>query len=76
MLTKQITSSYPPTLLLHAKNDHLVPLAAVEPFHEFLKEKGIKSKLFIVEEGHSSQLIKNNPQAIEKLISFLEKHLK
>lgn len=76
MLTKQITSSYPPTLLLHAKNDHLVSLSSVEPFEKFLKEKGIKSELFIAEDGHSSQLIKNNPEAVEKLISFLDKHLK
>ncbi len=76
MLTKQITSSYPPTLLLHARKDPLVPLSAVEPFKKFLKEKGIESELFLVEEGHSSQLIKNNPQAIEKLILFLDKHLK
>ncbi len=76
MLTKQITSSYPPTLLLHAKKDPLVPLYAVEPFGKFLKEKGIESELFLVENGHSSQLIKNNPEAVEKLISFLDKHLK
>jgi acetyl esterase/lipase len=76
MLTKQIRSSYPPTLLLHAKKDPLVPLFAVEPFEKFLKGKGIESELFIVEEGHSSELIKNNPAAIEKLISFLDKNLK
>lgn len=76
MLTEQITSSYPPTLLLHAKNDHLVPLSTVEPFEKFLKEKGIESELFIVKNGHSSQLIKNNPEAVKKLISFLDKHLK
>lgn len=76
MLTKQITSSYPPTLILHAKNDHLVPFNTVEPFHEFLKEKGIESELFIVEDGHSTQMIKNYPEAVEKLISFLDKNLK
>ena len=75
MLTKQITSSYPPTLILHAKNDHLVPLNAAEPFHEFLKEKGIESELLIVGDGHSSQLIKNNSKAVEKIISFLNKYL-
>ena len=76
MLTKQITSTYPATLFLHAKNDPLVPLAAVEPFEKFLKEKGVESELFVLEEGHSSRLIKNNPEAIKKLISFLVKHLK
>jgi acetyl esterase/lipase len=76
MLTKQITSSYPPTLLIHAKNDHLVPLSAVEPFYEFLKEKGIESELFLEEDGHNNQLIKNNPKAIERLILFMDKHLK
>lgn len=76
MLTKQITSTYPPTLLLHARKDHLVPLSAVEPFEKFLKEKGVESELFLVEEGHSSQLINNNPEAIEKLILFLDEHLK
>lgn len=76
MLTKQITSPYPSTLILHAKNDHLVPLSTVEPFYEFLKKKEIESELFIVQDGHSSQLIKNNPEAIKKLISFLDKHLK
>lgn len=76
MLTKNIASDYPPTLLLHARNYPLVPLDIVETFEEFLKETGVESELYIVENGHSNQLIWNNPKAVDKIISFLDKYLK
>jgi acetyl esterase/lipase len=47
-LTNNVDSDYPPTLLIHAKNDHLVDLQQVSDFHNFLKEKQIKTELFLV----------------------------
>jgi acetyl esterase/lipase len=76
MLTEQITKAYPPTLLVHARNDHLVPLQQVEKFQIFLANKGVDSELYIVENGHSTELIKNNPDALQRIIKFLDKYLK
>lgn len=71
-LTSNIDSDYPPTLLIHAKNDHLVDLQQVNDFYNFLKEKQIKTELYLVENGHSSELINQNPEAIDKMIDFLK----
>jgi acetyl esterase/lipase len=76
MLTKNITANYPPTLLIHAKNDRLVDLPQVEQFEAFLKGVGVDSELYLVEEGHSTQLIRDNPEAVEKIVSFLDKYLR
>ena len=75
-LTSNIDSDYPPTLLIHAKNDHLVALQEVKDFHAFLREKKVKTELFLVENGHSSVLINQNPQAVDKLIEFLNTQMK
>lgn len=75
-LSSNIDSDYPPTLLIHAKNDHLVDLQEVNDFHTFLNEKKVKTELFLVENGHSSALIDQNPQAIDKLIEFLNMQMK
>lgn len=76
MLTKHINSDYPPTLLIHARNDRLASLSQVEQFNIFLKGKNIKSELFIVDDGHNVDLINTNPDAVEKIALFLDKYLK
>ena len=43
MMTKNITADYPPSLLIHAKNDRLVDLPQVEQFYAFLKGLGVDS---------------------------------
>ena len=70
-LTNNIKSDYPPTLIIHAKNDRLVDLKQVNAFYEFLNENKIKSKLYLVENGHSSKLINQNPDAVDEIIDFL-----
>jgi len=75
-LNKNIHPGYPPVLLVHAKNDHLVDISQAEKLFEFLKGKNIESELFVVENGHSSELINNYPDAVEKIIQFLDAHLK
>jgi acetyl esterase/lipase len=74
-LTKNIHIGYPPTLIVHAKNDQLVDYSEAQNFYNFLQEKKIASELFTVENGHSSVLINNSPEAVEKIIQFLDVHL-
>ncbi|ADQ16689.1 hypothetical protein Lbys_0951 [Leadbetterella byssophila DSM 17132] len=71
-LTNNVKSNFPPTLIIHAKNDHLVDLQQVNEFYTFLTGKRIKAELHLVENGHSSELIKQNPEVIEKIIEFLK----
>jgi len=75
-LTDNIRSNFPPTLLVHAKNDHLVDLGQVISFDDFLKDKKVASSLYLVENGHSSELINQNPDAVDEIIAFLNHHLK
>ena len=72
-LTNNVKTGYPPTLIIHAKNDHLVKFADAQAFYTFLQEKDIESELYIVENGHDSTLIKQHPEAADKIVAFLKK---
>jgi acetyl esterase/lipase len=74
-LTANVKPDYPPTLIVHAKNDRLVDLGQVTAFYDFLKEKKVKSEIYLVEYGHSTELINQNPEAVDKIIRFLNKQL-
>ena len=75
-LSKHIKKGYPPTLIVHSKNDLLVDFSQAEKFYKLLKEKGVESELFTVENGHSDEVINNYPEAVDKIIQFLDAHLK
>lgn len=71
-----IDSDYPATLLIHSKNDQNVPFSQAEKLSRALTAKKIEFELFIVPKGHSSGIIRNDPEAVAKIVSFLDKHLK
>jgi len=70
-LSNNIKSDYPPTFLIHAKNDHLVDLQQVNEFYKFLADKQIKTEFCLVENGHSNELINQNPEVLDKIVAFL-----
>lgn len=70
-LTANVKTNYPPTLIVQAKNDRLVDLGQVTAFYDFLKEKKVKSEIYLVEYGHSTELINQNPDAVDEIIRFL-----
>ncbi|HCO67249.1 MAG TPA: hypothetical protein DIT04_05765 [Dysgonomonas sp.] len=72
-LTNNIKTGYPPTLIVHAKNDRAVKFDEAKAFHMFLQDKQIESELYIVENGHSSELIKQHPEAVEEIVAFLNR---
>jgi len=71
-LTNNMKPDFPPTLIIHAKNDHMVGLQEVNDFYAFLTEKQINAELHLVENGHSSELIRQHPEVIDKMIEFLK----
>ena len=71
-----INSDYPPTLLIHSKKDQNVPFSQAEKLIRKLTEEKVESELFIVPQGHSSEIIRNDPGAVAKIVSFLDKYLK
>ena len=75
-LTEHIKSSYPPTLLMHAKQDHLIPVEQVERLYKFMQEKRIKTEFYLTETGHSTQLLQQNPDASTAIVDFLERTFK
>lgn len=72
-LTNRIKAGYPPTLIIHAKNDRAVKFNDAKAFYDFLQEKGIPSELYVVENGHSTELINQYPEAVDEMIKFLNK---
>jgi acetyl esterase/lipase len=72
-LTYNVKSGYPPTLIIHAKNDRAVKFDEARAFYEFLQNKKIESELYVVENGHSSDLIKQHPESVDEIIRFLNK---
>lgn len=75
-LTNNIKTDFPPTLIIHAKNDRLVDLQQVKDFYQFLTNKQIYAELFLVENGHDNELIKQNPAALNEIIKFLNTQFK
>ena len=72
-LTNNIKDSYPPILIIHAKNDRLVKFDDAVVFHKFLQDQKIETELYVVDEGHSSDLINRYPDAIDRIVLFLQK---
>lgn len=72
-LTNNIKTGYPPTLIIHAKNDRAVKFNEANEFYMFLQNKQIESELYVVENGHSSDLIKQHPEAIDEIVAFLKR---
>ena len=73
-LQSNIKSGYPPTLIIHSKNDHLVKLEEAKVFYNFLQDNKIETELYVVENGHSSDLINQHPDSVDKIVTFLNKH--
>ena len=71
-----INSDYPSTLLIHSKKDQNVPFSQAEKLIRKLTTKKIESELFVVPQGHSSEIIRNDPEAVAKIVSFLDKQFK
>jgi acetyl esterase/lipase len=71
-----INSDYPATLIIHSKTDSLVPLSQAEKLSRMLTAQKIESELFVVPQGHSSEIIRNDPDATAKIITFLDRQLK
>ena len=71
-LTDNMKPDFPPTLIIHGRKDHLVGLQEVTEFYGFLTAKQINAELHLVENGHSSELIRQHPEVIEKIIEFLK----
>lgn len=61
-LMNNIKPWYPPTLIVHAKNDRMVKADDAWAFFEFLQEKGIKSELYWVETGIVRTYSVNTPR--------------
>jgi len=70
-----LDAGYPPTLILHAKIDADVPYSQAEVLDAAMSKMKIKHELYTAKEGHSSQLIRNNPNAVERIGSFINEQL-
>jgi acetyl esterase/lipase len=70
-----LDAGYPPTLILHAKTDADVPYSQAEILNAAMSKMKIKHELYTVKEGHSSQLIRNNPDAVQRIGSFITEQL-
>ena len=66
---KQITANTPPTLLVHAQDDNVVPVQNTLMFYDALLANGVKGELHVFESGgHGFGL--NNPKSDDKWIDW------
>jgi len=72
---KNITASYPPTLFLHATGDASVPCKESIKMKQALDAQGVSTELVTVESGHDYDMIKTNPEILDKVVVFLDKTL-
>lgn len=72
-LTNNVKDDYPPTLIIHSKNDRVVKFADAQAFYAFLQDKGIESELYTVENGHDSSLIKQHSKTADEIVAFLKR---
>ncbi|TKG94942.1 alpha/beta hydrolase [Puteibacter caeruleilacunae] len=74
-LVDNIDEDYPPVLVVHAKYDRLINLKDVTDFQKFLGEKKVANEFYFVNFGHSSELINQNPDAVDKMVEFLKNEM-
>lgn len=68
-----VSRSSPPFLLIHGKQDSLVPLAQSQKLQRLLEEAHVESRLIVVPgKGHWFQL---NDSQIEEVARFFKRHL-
>jgi len=73
---ENITNDYPATLIVQARRDRLAPFSQAEKLAYALRAKEVEHEMFVVPDGHSSEIIRNYPEAVAKIASFLDRHLK
>jgi acetyl esterase/lipase len=78
---QNVTSDYPPTMLLHGRADTDVPFSAAERVAAALEEQGVRYE-FVSHAGWNhvfDQMEANSPDvqaALRQVIAFLDEHLK
>ena len=75
-LFKEIPADFPPTLVVHAEKDPNVPFKEAKKILSALEDRNVECELCSVAEGHSSVVIEKYPGVKERIVSFLNKHLK
>ena len=73
-----IDENFPPTFLLHGSADTDVPLEKSTDMYDALIKKGIKTQLYIQQEGHHGfdSKWKNTPEEFGEIIHFLKDTLR
>lgn len=71
-----IDSGDPPVLLFHGNWDCVVPASQSQRMHEALQEAGVTTQLVRIDTGHAKPEFFATPALQERLISFLDTHVK
>ncbi|MBE3577664.1 MAG: alpha/beta hydrolase [Limnochordales bacterium] len=71
-----ITPDDPPFLIVHGKEDRIVPYQQSVLFYEALRRAGIEATLILLSEaGHGGPAF-NDPQLLDQVASFFDRHLR
>ena len=71
-----VTKTSSPMLIVHAADDNVVPVAQSRKLYEVLQQAGVESELIELPTGGHNFAKLSNPEIIEKIVTFFEKHLK
>jgi len=73
-----VSKTTAPTLFIHGTDDHMVPFAQSQTFHDKLKSLGVPTKLIAVpgrDHGFDHFHPSERGQLFKEMLSFLEKHM-
>jgi acetyl esterase/lipase len=67
----QISSGDPPMLLIHGRQDPLIPVSQSEEMHNALTAAGVRNELILVNGGHALDFPPHYPSLIPDVLQFL-----
>ena len=75
-LCGEVTAHSPPFLLMHGTEDKSVPLGQSEDFYAALQAAGVESILCMVERAGHADVYFAQPEVKERVLAFLDRHLR
>jgi|GEM_PF-4291102 len=76
MMIPKITEHFPPTLVIHARQDEVIPFSEAQKLVNRLAELNIAHQFHQEEKGHNAYILLRCPLAITALVGFLDRHLR
>ena len=70
-----VSADDPPILIIHGDADKIVPVEHAKVLEAALKAKKVPTELFLVKNGNHGIAEAGHPEAVKRVVAFMQKHL-